>query len=158
MENHESPTSVPAPAPATRTLGALLRLPYRVLAERVYARLGEAGYPEIRPMHSGLLRNIEPGGTRVTTLAERAQMTKQSMSAMVDELVRAGYLSVAPDPADGRAKRVTLTARGIALQATLVRLSTEVEAEFAELIGPDRFAQLKELLTAWAEAYEAPSG
>jgi hypothetical protein len=41
--------------------------------------MAEAGFPDIRPAHSNLFRNMTEGGSRVSELAERAQMTKQSM-------------------------------------------------------------------------------
>ena len=49
---------------------------------------------------------------RSPTLAERAQMTKQSMGELVRHLEAHGYVERMPDPADGRAKLVRATDRG----------------------------------------------
>lgn len=135
-----------------RTLGALLRLPYEALSKRVYGRLAEAGYDDVRIAHSSVFRHILPGGSRVTALAERAQITKQSMGYLVDALAAGGYLKIEPDPSDGRAKLVRLTARGQRVQAMLLRLSAEVEQEFLPLLGEKKFAQLKSLLQEWVDA------
>lgn len=48
----------------------------------------------------------------MTDLAGRAAMTKQAMRELVVHLEERGYVAVEPHPEDGRAKLVTLTARG----------------------------------------------
>ncbi|MBL6459276.1 MarR family transcriptional regulator [Belnapia sp. T6] len=139
-----------------RTIGYLLRLPYERLSERVYGGLAAQGFPDIRPAHSAVLRHIAGSGSRVSDLAERAGLTKQSMAYLVEALAAAGYVSVAPDPADGRAKLVRLTRRGHAVSETLVRLSREVEADFAARLAPGQMATLRGLLGELADALERP--
>src|SRR3974390_1709792 len=92
-----------------RTLGGMLRLPEKTTGTRVYARMAEAGFPDIRPAHSSLFRNLAEAGSRVSELAERAQMTKQGMGYLADSLAASGYVTLEPDPADRRAKQVRLT-------------------------------------------------
>lgn len=128
------------------TLGALLRVPYAALVERTYAALADASYPDVRPAHSAVFRHILPGGSRVVDLAERAQITKQSMGYLVEHLRAAGYVTLEPDPDDGRAKRVRLTARGEEVVETLVTISGRIEREIAAEIGEDALATLRELL------------
>jgi DNA-binding MarR family transcriptional regulator len=148
----------PNPTETRRTIGALLRLPYAALSERVYAGMATRGYPEIRPAHSSVFRHIEPGGSRITDLAERAGITKQSMAYLVDGLVGDGYAEVLPDAADGRAKLVRLTRRGRAALAALMALSAETEAEFARLIGATEMADLRRLLEALCDRLAPPGG
>ena len=123
-----------------RTFGYLLRSLYGKFSKRLYSRLGEMGYDDIRPAHSAVLRYIEPEGNRLTELAELAEITKQSMAYLVDSLQSAGYLELWPDPKDGRAKLVRLTVRGEGLLATLLRISGKIENEIATEFGSD-FAQ-----------------
>ncbi|HKD47899.1 MAG TPA: MarR family transcriptional regulator [Rhizomicrobium sp.] len=134
-----------------RTLGGLLRRVEETLRARAYARMAEAGFPDIRPAHSSLLRNLAETGSRVSDLAQRAQMTKQSMGYLADSLETAGYVTQAPDPTDGRAKRVRLTAKGRAASDTMVKLSAEEEAEFAKLIGKAEMVRLRCLLERLAD-------
>jgi DNA-binding MarR family transcriptional regulator len=138
-----------------RTLGALLRLPYEVLARRVYGGLAERGFPDIRIAHSAVFRHITPRGSRVTELAERAQMAKQSMAYLVESLTEAGYLTSVPDPADGRARLVRLTARGRRVWDALIALSAEAEAEFAQRLGAAKVARLRKLLEELAKQIES---
>ena len=134
-----------------RTLGALLRRVEETIRERVYARMAEAGFADIRPAHSSLLRHLTEGGSRVSELAERAQMTKQSMGYLADSLEAAGYVTLKQDPADGRAKRVRLSAKGRAAVGALVRLSAESEVELARLTGKADMAELRRLLERLAD-------
>lgn len=136
------------------TLGSLLRRPYERLQQRVYAQLAERGFAEVRPAHSSVFRYILPKGSRVSDLAERAGMTKQSMAYLAQALADLGHVTIVPDPDDRRAKLVRLTPRGEAVWAALIALSLEAEREAAAMIGPERMATLREGLTALAEALE----
>ncbi len=134
-----------------RTLGGLLRLAEETLRARVYARMAEVGFSDIRPAHSSLLRNLAASGSRVSELAEQAQMTKQSMGYLADSLAQAGYVSVAPDPSDGRAKLVRLTDKGRAAHEAMVALSAEAERELARLVGRADMAELRRILQRLAD-------
>jgi DNA-binding MarR family transcriptional regulator len=144
------------PAPERhRTLGALLRLPYEALSRDVYGGLAARGFPEIRPAHSAVFRHIAPGGSRLTALAERAGMTKQSMAYLVEGLEAAGHLRARPDPQDGRARLIRLTPKGERVMEALLELGAEAEARLAERIGARRAARLRRALEHWVEAIEA---
>jgi DNA-binding MarR family transcriptional regulator len=132
-------------------LGGLLRLAEEETRRRVYARMAEAGFPDIRPAHSSLLRNLAAEGSRVSELAERAQMTKQSMGYLADSLAAAGYVTLEPDLSDRRAKLARLTEKGRSASDTMVRLSAETEREFGALIGRADMLQLRRLLVRLAD-------
>ena len=92
--------------------------------------------------------NIDPDGSRLTDLAERARMTKQSVGEVTSDLEQRGYVERVPDPSDGRAKIIRLTERGRAAQALGIGLIDEVEEEWAERLGAERVAALREALEA----------
>ena len=92
--------------------------------------------------------NIDPEGTRLTELAARARMTKQSVGEVTSDLEQRGYVERVPDPSDGRAKIIRLTERGRAAQALGVGLIDEIEQEWAERFGAERVAALREALEA----------
>lgn len=54
-------------------------------------------------------------------LARAFQVTKQTMTSTLTRLQAAGFVEVRPDPADGRAKLVTLTDAGRAAHADAMR-------------------------------------
>jgi hypothetical protein len=65
-------------------------LPYRWLENRVIDALGKAGYGDITSAQMKILQRVGPGGTRLTDLAEQAQVTKQTAGFLVDQLEKAG--------------------------------------------------------------------
>ncbi|WP_017462363.1 MarR family winged helix-turn-helix transcriptional regulator [Dyella ginsengisoli] len=137
-----------------RTLGSLLRLPYQAMQDTVYGALAERGFDDIRAAHSAVFRHIDADGTRLTVLAERAGMTKQSMAYLVDALSQAGYLATTPDPHDGRARRVRLTRRGEQAMTALLELSADFEQRLAARLGVARMKRLRTLLEELATVVE----
>ena len=129
--------------PLPRMIGALLRIPFQETVERVYQRLLEAGYSDLRPTHFALFQQLRLEGVRATELAERAQMTKQSMGALVDYLAERGYVERVADPHDKRAWLVRLTPRGHEVEGIARAAIGELEAEWAQVMGEERYAALK---------------
>ena len=77
----------PAPPPRRpENLGILLREPFRVGSELLHERFAERGHPEVRAPHGNVLQFLDESGTRVSVLAQRAQITKQSMAELVHYL------------------------------------------------------------------------
>jgi DNA-binding MarR family transcriptional regulator len=127
-------------------LGVLLREPFRVGTERLHQRFAERGHPDIRTPHGNVFPYLDDEGTRVSVLAERAQITKQSMAELVAHLERHGYVERIPDPSDRRAKLVRTTARGNELYAIAREFVAELEAEWTRRLGKQKMRQLRELL------------
>ncbi|MGW0732035.1 MarR family winged helix-turn-helix transcriptional regulator [Streptomyces sp. NPDC002851] len=131
--------------------GVLLFLPYRALEDRVFAALDEAGYDDITPAQARLLQRIGPDGTRLTELAEQAQVTKQTAGFLVDQLEKAGYVRREPDPTDGRARLVCGAAKMRAAKEVADAVVAEVEQEWEAHLGKRRMNQLREALTRLRE-------
>jgi DNA-binding MarR family transcriptional regulator len=100
----------------------------RLMVEELARRLEADGFGEVQPAYHGLFENIDPGGTRLTELAARAEMTHQSMSELVATLERRGWVERRPDPSDGRARLVCLTPEGRRLTARGLHHINEIEA------------------------------
>ena len=127
-------------------LAILLREPFLAGTKLLHQRFAERGHPEIRPPHGNVMQFLDDGGTRVTVLAERAQMTKQSMAELVAHLERLGYVERVPDPSDRRAKLVRATRRGKQLYAIAREVVAEIEAEWTRRLGKAKMRRLRELL------------
>lgn len=112
----------------------------RLLSSLSEHRWATDGYPDVRNAHVQLLRNLDPGGTRNTVLAQRAQITKQTMGRLVRELSEAGYVSVTPDPSDSRAQQVQLTDRGQRFLVYLASTLSDLEQAFVSTVGEFRYA------------------
>ena len=133
-------------------LAVLLREPFRIGSERLHERLSESGHPEVRLPHGNVFQFLDDSGTRVSVLAERAQVTKQSMAELVAHLERHGYVERVPDPGDGRAKLVRATARGREVYAVARQFVAEIEQQWTERLGKAKMRQLRELLRELNEA------
>ena len=92
------------------------------------------------------------GGTRLTTLAARANMTPQALGELVDELERLDCVVRQPDAEDRRAKRIVLTDRGLATVAAAQQTISGIEAELAALLGKDRLADVHDALRRIVES------
>jgi DNA-binding MarR family transcriptional regulator len=144
------------------TLGALLRAPFEAMLAHNYAKLAEEGFDDLRPAHGAVLRHMTEEGCRVTELADKAGMTKQSMAELVEYLRERGYVRVSSDRTDRRAKVVMLTRRGWQVHSALVRISRGFEKECARALGDVQWTQFRrglEELAAWSARYaEQPPG
>lgn len=129
-----------------RMLGALLRIPFQAMVDRIYAGLTEAGYTDMGRSHYVVFQHLPMEGMRLTELAEQAQMTKQSMSYLVDYLQTRGYVERVPDPVDGRAKLVRYTERGREVDRVARQMVRRLEEEWARRLGEGKLEQLRHLL------------
>jgi DNA-binding MarR family transcriptional regulator len=127
---------------------ALLDQAMHQFQTELHERAGAAGYTDVRPGHGCVFGTIDPDGSRLTDLAGRANMTKQSVGEAVSDLERLGYIERLPDPGDGRAKIIHLTDRGREAQAFGRRTIAELEEEWAQRYGEERVAALREALEA----------
>jgi DNA-binding MarR family transcriptional regulator len=135
-----------------RLIGALLRLPWEAVHERMLERLHERGFDDIDAAHLVVFQYPGPQGARPSELAARLRMSKQALNYLLGELERLGYLERRPDPDDLRSKRVALTRRGVSAIRVIREAVEDVEATWAEQLGRKRFAQLRSLLLDLNEA------
>lgn len=112
----------------------------------LFERVEAAGYGDLRPGHGCVFGNIDPDGSRLTDLAERARMTKQSVGEVASDLEARAYVERVPDPNDGRAKIIRLTQRGREAQSIGQALIDDLERDWGERFGADRVAALREAL------------
>jgi DNA-binding MarR family transcriptional regulator len=138
-------TNDDTPIPS-RPLPALLSELEQAAIAELHERLGEEGHPGIRPAHGCVFRFIDAPGSRLTELAERAGLTKQAVGEVVDNLEQLGYVERVPDPEDGRAKTIRLTASGREARQAAARVFAEIERGWAERVGEERMALVRETL------------
>jgi DNA-binding MarR family transcriptional regulator len=139
---------------APENLAILLREPLRAMNEQLLERLAERGHGTVRAPHGNVMQYLDDAGTRVSVLAERAQMTKQAMAELVAHLEAHDYVVRVPDPHDGRAKLVRATPRGLAVYAVARELVAEIEARVGERLGERELRELRRLLEALGGALE----
>ncbi|MBU2663769.1 MarR family transcriptional regulator [Actinoplanes bogorensis] len=132
------------------------------LAAELDAALSAAGFPDLRSAHAPVFMAIDPEGTRVTELARRTRMTKQAVGELIRYLAGCGYVTVAADPEDGRARRVSLTESGWRAIDTGEQVIGGFDRWLADAVGADEVAHLRQVLdriiaTDPADRREPPS-
>lgn len=145
-EGHDRPTNLVVEL--RETFGALNGL--------AITRLVERGHTDIRPAHAAVFQFLDDTGTTVSTLAARAQITKQAMAELVAHLEQLGYLTRVPDPSDRRAKLVLPTDRGLDVFRVAQQMVPEIHQRVANLLGAQRLASLRQdLRTIYADLMHA---
>jgi DNA-binding MarR family transcriptional regulator len=127
-------------------IGALLRVPWEAVQEHMLARLHAEGFADFDASYLTVFRYPSPEGERPSELAARRRVSKQALNHLLGQLEQRGYLRRDPDPEDGRSKRISLTPRGAKAVAIIRQAVTEMEDQWAERLGPERFEQLRSLL------------
>jgi len=116
----------------TDNVGFLLAKASQRWNELLYERFVARGFGEVRPAYGSILVPLfEEDGLRMGELAERAQLSKQTMTTMVRLLERACLVVRERDDRDGRAFRIHLTDRAREFQP----VAGEVLAELEGLVG-----------------------
>jgi DNA-binding MarR family transcriptional regulator len=123
-------------------VGQLLVRLLREFRADLAAPRAEAGYGDVRDPHYQIFGNIRTGGIRLTELAGRAQLSLAAASELVNDLVDSGYLTRRADPADGRAKLIDLTPRGVRLMADAGDRVADIERRWARMVGESDYAQM----------------
>jgi DNA-binding MarR family transcriptional regulator len=116
---------------------------------RLRAELRASGvhdFPGLRGSHRRILQMIPAGGIRITDLAQRAGMTKQSLGEFVDWLEQAGFVASGRDPADGRVRLVMRTATGDTAAQTASRTIAAIERAWRQEIGAREYDTMKQAL------------
>jgi DNA-binding MarR family transcriptional regulator len=126
--------------------GVLLFVPYRHMENRILQAIRDAGFDDLTLAQARVFQRIAPSGSRLTDLAEQAQMTKQSAAGLVDELERMRYVRRVPDPNDRRARLIQIDKRGRLAAKAAQAAHDEVQAEWRIRLGTRRFSQLREAL------------
>jgi DNA-binding MarR family transcriptional regulator len=116
------------------------------IGAELHARLREIGFAEIRPAHGCVFGNIDHEGSRLTELADRSGITKQSVGEAVGDLERLGFVERVPDPGDGRAKIIRLTPHGAEAMAAAQEIFDDIEGRLSQELGQDNFDEFRETL------------
>ena len=127
-------------------LGVALFIPYRYMEDRIFRALQDAGFDDWTLAQCRVFQRIAPDGSRLTDLADQAQMSKQSAGVLVDQLERLGYVRRVPDPADGRARLIVIEPRGRRAAELAIATSAEILSEWKAYLGTRNFTLLHQIL------------
>jgi DNA-binding MarR family transcriptional regulator len=133
-----------AAAPTTANLGFELSKASQRWNELLFEEFRARGFGEVRPAYgSVLLPLFEQDGLRMGELAERARLSKQTMTTLIRLMERAGLVARESDPFDGRAVRVELTARAREFAPVAGEVVAALERSVAERMPVGRYRALR---------------
>lgn len=131
-------------------IGRIMNEAVRVFEQRVLELMREKGFGDLGAAHVNLTRHLDEDGSRLTELADRAAMTKQSMRELVEQVERAGLVKREPDPDDGRAKIIVFTPAGRKWLEAFGESVATAEMEMADVIGDERLRGARDALGKYA--------
>lgn len=117
--------------------------------------VAEEDWGGLRSSHFRVLGHVPGEGVTITELADRLGMTKQGCGQFVTGMVELGLVETGQDPGDRRVRLVTLTEQGRRMNERFERRVAEVEQEWAQRVGPRRYATFRAVL---AELAPQPRG
>jgi DNA-binding MarR family transcriptional regulator len=115
------------------------------MMDRVYKKLATEGFDELNSTFSVVFQTIGEGA-RLTEMAKKANLSKQNIKHLVVKMKDLSYLESQPDEDDARAIILKLSEKGILWRNKAYEFIDEVESEWAQSIGLENMASLKELL------------
>jgi DNA-binding MarR family transcriptional regulator len=120
----------------TGNLGFLLAKASQHWNELLAERFSERGFAEVRPSYgSVLLPLLEEDGLRMGQIAERARLSKQTMTTMVRLCERDGLVCRERDPDDARAFRIHLTERAKDFRPVARQVLRELDRKVLAALG-----------------------
>jgi DNA-binding MarR family transcriptional regulator len=122
---------------------------------RVLELVSQAGHEGTRPPHINLTRHLDLGGTRITELARRANMTNAAMTELIDQCEQLGLVVRREDPTDGRARIVVFTDEGKVWLGAFGKALKKAEKELFDEIGEEATAVLLGRLARYAGLIES---
>ncbi len=123
----------------TNNLGFLLAKASQHWNELLRLRFAEHGFGEVRPSYgSVLLPLFEQDGLRMGQIAQRARLSKQTMTTLVRMCERDGLVVRERDIEDSRAFRIHLTPRAREFRPVADEILRELDAQVLAALGQRR--------------------
>jgi DNA-binding MarR family transcriptional regulator len=124
-------------------LARLFAIGYRLLIDGLHDRLRARGWTDVRPAFGFVLLAARDRPTSASELAALMGTTKQAASKLVETMVADGYVRRGADAQDGRQRPVHLTSRGAELLRSVEQIYTELEQEWASVIGAPQVQRMR---------------
>ena len=129
-----------------KNIGRLFQRASRSYSERALALLHEKGFSDITLFHTVLIANLDTAGDQITSIAEKAGITKQAMGQVVNDLEKKGYVKKTKSLSDKRSYLIEFTEHGKDALRAAYEVKVIIEKEYMVLLGVDNVKKLRELL------------
>jgi DNA-binding MarR family transcriptional regulator len=140
-------TILRAAASTTTNIGFLLAKASQRFNELLVERFADRGFPDVRASYGSVLVPLfERDGLRLGELAAVSRLSKQAMTGLVKLCEQDGFVVRERDEDDGRASRVSLSARGRRFQTVADEVLRELDEELVRSLGTCKHDALVEAL------------
>jgi DNA-binding MarR family transcriptional regulator len=126
--------------------GLLFALAFGCYVDELHAKLGTRGFVGLRSAFGPVVRALRAGDRTLTALARELGVSKQAVGRVVDEMRSRDLVEQRPDPADGRARILSLTERGHEMAAAAIAIGEAFERALADELGTARARDLRTAL------------
>jgi DNA-binding MarR family transcriptional regulator len=109
--------------------------------------MAAVGFADMGRSDGYVLRALNGNPLTVSALAELLDITKQGAGQIVDDMERRGLVVRKPDPTDGRARLLHLSARGEAALATARKFHQSYERRLRKTHGDAAIDAVRAVLT-----------
>ena len=139
----------PREEPGPPFVRALLRQCWRRARDRMQETIRVAGFGDLQEAHLARFTYTLPNGVRPADLARRMGISPQATNYLIAQVEALGYIERrAPEGSERRL--VYLTERGWQVGDTIYACLRELQAEWAEEIGQERFSTFMDVLRCLA--------
>lgn len=144
---HSSASNPTKPGPPY--VGALLRLCWRRVRDRIHEAVRAEGFTDLQDAHLAVFSYPLPDGVRPSELARRIGMSRQAANHLIGQMESLGYLERRGALA-GERRLVHLTERGWKVAEVIFECLQKLQDEWALELGRDRFADFITVLRTLA--------
>jgi len=123
-----------------------VRLAYDLGKTEMLAGIHAAGHEDVTTAMIALFRFAGVDDRRPSEIATTARLSKPLTNDMLRELERLGYVERHPDPTDGRARIIKLTARGHALDTAVWTAGRTVEQSWRQRFDEEQWTTFNKVL------------
>ena len=131
-------------------VGALLRLSWQRVRAHLHETIRAHGFTDLQEAHFAVFSYPLPHGVRPSDLARQLRMSRQATNYLVGQMEALGYLERRTGPESDR-RLVYLTGRGMKVADVVYACLRELQAQWAEEVGPDRFEVFLDVLRLLAK-------
>ncbi|WP_222380469.1 MarR family winged helix-turn-helix transcriptional regulator [Rhizobium leguminosarum] len=149
------PDSIPDALPGPPFFGALLRIVWQHVRERILQAIHEAGFADFQEAHFAVFSFPLPDGMRPSELARQKRMSRQAVNYLLSQLEELGY--VERRAADGSDRRlVYLTPRGHEVVAAIFACLRQLHEQWSKEVGKERFDDFVDVLKQLSTKAQEP--
>lgn len=129
-----------------KNIGRLFQRAARTYSERALTLLHERGFADMTLYHTVLIANLDASGDQITSIADKAGISKQAMGQIANDLENKGYVKKTKSLSDKRAYLIEFTDHGKDALRAAYDVKVIIEDEYKTLLGIDNVETLRALL------------